>query len=147
MKKFPKIVLLMILVAMAALALISCTGEEGNIVHEAEFTLVKPSEIGTRDYWELAKTFNELSTQFIEAVYSGDQEKINQLVRPELIESVVEKPQEVTHIKQQAIIYADGRYNCIVQIGTEKEDAFRSLHIFFENEGEQWIICDVQRDA
>lgn len=152
--KIIKRFMLLLLLLILSLSLVSCTANkndqgnsENNTQAQEVFSLVKPSELGVRDYWELARTFDELSVQFINAIYSKDNAKVQELTHEKTnLEIDVQKPKKVVHIKQQAVVYEDGKYNSIMQFGIENEP-YRYFHIFFEDIDNEWKISDVQMDA
>lgn len=154
MKTIKRLMLLLLLLILG-LTFVSCTtnnneqgNSENNIQMQAEdFSLVKPSELGERDYWELARTFDELSVQFINAIYSKDNDKVQELTHKNTtLEIDGQEQKKVEHVKQQAVVYENGQYNSIMQFGLENEP-YRYFHIFFEDIDNEWKISDVQLDA
>ena len=151
--KIFKSVIVMLLLLLLGLSFVSCTSDNSSQEKPAvnaqtdDFTLVKPSQLGMRDYWELARTFDHLSVQFINATFSKDNEKLKELTKAGVsLKIEVKEKKEVKHVKQQAVVYDEGKYNSIMQFGIE-EEPYRYFHIFFEDVNDEWKICDVQTDA
>ena len=151
--KIFKGIMVMLLLLLLGLPFVSCAPnnsdqeEPGANAQTDDFALVKPSQLGVRDYWELARTFDHLSVQFINAIFSKDNEKLKELTKAGVsLDIEVKERKEVMHVKQQAVVYDEGKYNSIMQFGIEDEP-YRYFHIYFEDINDEWKICDVQTDA
>ncbi|MFZ5592329.1 MAG: hypothetical protein ACOY81_11060 [Bacillota bacterium] len=123
--------------------------QQVRIGREEDFRLVQPGDLGKRDYWELARTFDELSSRFIVAFFARDQEVLDQLVAPGEAVNLAgfRDGLQVTHLHQQAVVYENGEYNSIMQVGTTGTETFSYAHVYFQDIAGEWKVSRLEWDA
>ncbi|KKM09417.1 hypothetical protein SY88_18865 [Clostridiales bacterium PH28_bin88] len=106
------------------------------------FVFFNPGDLGKRDYWELARTLDELSSRFIVAFFARDQAALDQLVAPGQAANLTgfREGLQVTHLHQQTVLYEDGEYNSIMQVGTADGEPFSYAHVYFRNIAGEWKV-------
>jgi len=151
-KKHQRILVCIVLCLFAAFFLVACNpqmSKQNQAPDEEKFELVQPSELGKRNHWEVARTFDLLSRKFIQAANKGDEGSLAAIVHPDKKFSLPMDifSTEITHIQQQTVIlYENDEFLNIMQVGTDT-DPYRYLHIFFEPWEGEWKVIDVQIDA
>lgn len=146
-----------VLVVLLWIAYAQLTGTPGattgkqqvRIGKEEDFRLVQPGDLGKRDYWELARTFDQLSRRFIVAFFARDQEVLDQLVAPGEAANLAgfRDGLQVTYLHQQAVAYENGEYNSIMQVGTTGAETFSYAHIYFREVAGEWKVSRLEWDA
>jgi hypothetical protein len=151
-KRVKKILACVVLCLASVFFLTACHQQDTlpkRVPDQEIFEPAQPSELGKRNYWEIAKTFDLLSREFILAVDKGDEETLTSILHPQKRFSVPEAifSTEITHIQQQSVrLYENNEFMNIMQVGTAT-DPYRYLHIFFEPWEGEWKVIDVQIDA